>query len=376
VRDVLNTQNQRLLRGLQGLSAMIDQATIPTELEPYRVLIQDFCQQYVRRTEQNLYDLQLGQDMILEDILSNTQGANRIATLLSTRWAIPILRASDTDRLSLRIIGWMHQAHPLTATLPPAFTDGATSVWTAPVPIYFLPCIERLGFLYQPLLFHEFGHLLYRLRKPEMDALVGELQREIARCLMPPSRRNDRHSDEQARQRQVIVDTWYAWAQEIFCDAIGLAIGGPSFLLAFSTHLSMMERGDFYQSPADLRGSSHPVTWLRVQLLAERAQKLGLSDLAQHILNEWTIIADAMGVQEDYHGYFNIEISNEVRRIVDDMLVEVDPRWYLPEETVDTEWSAGSDSIVHLLNRAWQVYRTDPSYYPQWEKEMLNRFLA
>jgi len=376
VRNVLNTQNQRLLRGLQDLSAMIDQATVPLELEPYRALIQEFCQQYVRRVEQNLHDLQLGQDMILEDILSNTQGANSIATLLSTRWAIPILRASDTDRLSLRIIGWMHQGHSLTATLPPAFTDGATAVWTAPVPIYFLPCIERLGFLYQPLLFHEFGHLLYRLHKPEMDALVGELQREIARCLMPPSQRNDRHSDEQARQRQVIVDTWYTWAQEIFCDAVGLAIGGPSFLLAFSTHLSMMERGDFYQSPDDLRGSSHPVTWLRVQLLAKRAQILGLSDLAQHISNEWTTVANAMDVTEDYHGYYNVEISTEVQRVVDDMLVEADPRWYLPEETLGTEWSVDSDSIVHLLNCAWQIYRTDSAYYPLWEKEMLNRFLA
>src|SRR5260370_32978085 len=149
-------QNQRLLRSLPDLSAMIDQATVSIELEPYRALIQNLCQQYIRHVEQNLHDLQLQQDMILEDILSNTQGANRVATFLSTRWAIPILRASDTDRLSLRIIGWMRQAHPLTATLPPAFTDGATSVWTAPVPLYFLPCIERLGLLYQPLLFHEF----------------------------------------------------------------------------------------------------------------------------------------------------------------------------------------------------------------------------
>lgn len=64
MRDVLNTQNQRLLRGLQDLSSMIDQATVPIELESYRVVIQDFCQQYVRLVEQNLHDLQLGQDMI------------------------------------------------------------------------------------------------------------------------------------------------------------------------------------------------------------------------------------------------------------------------------------------------------------------------
>ena len=97
-------------------------------------------------------------------------------------------------------------------------------------PTYFFPFLEQKGLLFQPLLFHEFGHLLYLCHKREMDDLVRELQREVEDVLTPPSQRNDRHSDIQAGQRQTIVDTWYRWAQELFCDAVGLTIEGPSFL--------------------------------------------------------------------------------------------------------------------------------------------------
>ncbi len=376
MRTNLTAQNWRLLHGLRNLANMIGQASIPVELEPYRSLIQQSCQEYCNIVEQNLRDLQLEQDTILEDVLSSTQAAKRMVMLFSTRLAVPILRASDADRLSLRIIGWMHQEHPATVVLPPAFADGATAVWPTSIPIYFLPCMEQHSLLYQPLLFHEFGHLLYNLHKPEMDALVGELQRYIAQRLIPLSQRNDRHADEQARKRQVIADTWYAWTQEIFCDAVGLAIGGPSFLLAFSTHLSMMECGDFYRSPVDLQGSSHPVTWLRIQLLTERAKVPGLSDLAQRISKEWAVVANAIGIIEDYHGYYNAEIAPAVQHIVDDMLVEADPRWYLPEEIACNELVADSDSPVHLLNCAWQVYETNPEGYSQWEAEAVKRFLA
>src|SRR6266568_6906449 len=100
MRTVLNAQNRRLQYGLQNLSIMIALANIPVELEPYRVRVCQFCQQYCILVEENIRDLQLEQDAILEDVLSNTQVATRNATLLSTRWAVPILRSSDADRLS------------------------------------------------------------------------------------------------------------------------------------------------------------------------------------------------------------------------------------------------------------------------------------
>src|SRR3712207_2175183 len=104
-----------------------------------------------------------------------------------------------------------------------------------------------------------------------MDDLVAELQREIANLLTPTSSRNDRFASEQAHRRQLIVHTWYSWTQEIFCDAVGFIIGGPAFLHAFSSYLSSMSPMDFFHDPIASPVSTHPVTWLRVQLLAKRA---------------------------------------------------------------------------------------------------------
>ena len=51
--------------------------------------------------------------------------------------------------------------------------------------IYMMPPSAQQGLLYLPLFFHEFGHLLYACHKPEMDALVRELQENLAELLEP-----------------------------------------------------------------------------------------------------------------------------------------------------------------------------------------------
>lgn len=376
IQPILVAHNQRLLSSLQTLVEAITRAAIPPELEPYRSRIREVCSYWQRCIEGNLNALQLRQTAIFEEILSNTQVVTREVSLLSDRLVIPILRATEADRLSLHIIGWMHQGHPDTKGFAPAFADGSTAIWPTKLPIYFLPCIDRQSLLFQPLLFHEFGHLLYSCHQAEMDDLVGELQREIAQILLPSSMRNDRHAEEQANQRQIIVDTWYRWVQEIFCDATGLLMGGPSFLHAFSAHLRMMQQADYIRLPNNLQLSSHPVTWLRIQLLTERAHLSGLGSIAQLITDEWLAVARAMGVTEEHYGYYNPAIGRSVMRIVDDMLVESNPRACTPEEATGGEDYAGMDSLVSLLNKAWQIYLTEPDRYPQWETEVLQDLLA
>ncbi len=375
IQRILVAHNQRLLRSLSTLVEAVTRAGIPSELEPYRSRIQQACSDWRSCVEGNLNALQSGQTAILEEILSNTQVVTREVSLLSDRLVIPILRATEADRLSLHIIGWMHRTHPDTKGFAPAFADGSTAVWPIKLPIYFLPCIDRQSLLFQPLLFHEFGHLQYSCHQAEMDDLVGELQREIAQLLLPPSMRNDRHAEEQANRRQIIADTWYRWTQEIFCDATGLIMGGPSFLYAFSAHLRMIQRGDYSRLPTDLQLSSHPVTWLRIRLLAERAHLLGFGPIAQAIADEWSAVAEAMGVTEEYYGYFDPAIGRSVMHVVDDMLVESDPRACTPEEAACRGWDGGSDSLVSLLNRAWQIYLTEPDRYLLWESEMIHQLL-
>jgi hypothetical protein len=376
IKDVLTAQNRWLLVNLDKLEGAITKAAIPPELAPYHASILVACQRLRGDIMQNMRDLQLTEAAIAEEILSNTQAATRAINLMSTRLAYPILRASDADRLSLRVIGWMHRQHPETRQLPPAFCDGATAVWSFDLPIYFLPCLDRQSLLFQPLLFHEFGHVLYARHRREMDDLVRALQQAIGQHILPPSSRNDRYAPVQSDQRQAIVDVWYPWVQELFCDATGFIMGGASFLHAFATHVRLLERSDLVQSPLDLRRGTHPVTWLRVKLLTERATAAGFPQEARSISNEWTAVAHAMGVVEDYHGYYDSAIGVLVTQTVEDMLVEAAPRPYTTEEAAGDGWQNGTDTAVRLLNWAWQQYLKDPGRYAAWEAEAVQRCLA
>jgi len=376
IESVLTSQNRWLLVNLDKLEGAIAQATIPPELIPYHAGVLAACQHLRDNIMQNIRDLQLEEATIVEEILSNTQAVTRTMNLMSTRLVYPILRASDADRLSLRVIWWMHRQHPETQQLPPAFCDGATSVWPFELPIYFLPCLDRQSLLFQPLLFHEFGHVLYAFHRREMDDLVRALQLKIGQHILPPSYRNDRYATVQSDQRQAIIDVWYPWAQELFCDATGFIMGGPSFLHAFANHLRLLDRSDLVQSPQNLRLGTHPVTWLRVKLLTERATAAGFPQEAESISNEWSTIARAMGVVEDYHGYYDPTVGEFAAQGVEDMLVEAGPRPYTAEEAAGGGWQNGTDSAVRLLNWAWQQYFEDSSQYAAWEAEIIQRFIA
>jgi hypothetical protein len=231
--------------------------------------------------------------------------------------------------------------------------------------------------LYLPLYFHEFGHLLYACHKQELDALVRDLQQEVDGFLRPSSVRNDKHAAWQSSHREAIVTAWYNWAQEFFCDAVGLIIGGPAFLWAFSTYLSTLDRGDFYRSPLELRGSTHPVTFLRVRLLTDLGSTLGLSRPAQTVMQEWVRIAAAMDVSEDYHGFYDDELADPIHRTIDDMVTEVSPRAYTDAEIGgNPDLVSPDDTPVSLVHKAWHAwFVSTEDAYPRWEGNAIAHWL-
>ena len=244
------------------------------------------------------------------------------------------------------------------------------------VPFYFFPCLEQRTLRFQPLLFHEFGHLLYQCHKREMDDLVGDFQQNVESALLPASQRNDQYSQVQTRVRQSVVETWYSWAQEFFCDAAGLTIGGPCFLHAFSEYMAKYQPGDFYRQPASLHGSTHPVLWLRIQLLVERAQRRGYHKAAEAVREQWEDVASFLGTAEDYHGFYTDSLKPTLVRTVDDMLVEVSPRECTAEEAEAAAWEDDPSNIASLLNGAWHEYRRKGPGFDDWEAQVLTAHYA
>ena len=110
---------------------------------------------------------------------------------------------------------------------------------------------------------------------------------------------------KQKRDRNVIVATWYEWAKEFFCDAVGFTMGGASFAYAFSMYLRILGRSEYHVPEKDLARSSHPVTWIRIQLLANRARRMGYKTVATDLEEKWSQVAAALGIMEDYYGFYD-----------------------------------------------------------------------
>jgi len=188
------------------------------------------------------------------------------------------------------------------------------------------------------------------------------------------ARRNDVHAQAERQQRAIIVLTWYKWAQELFCDAVGLVIGGPAFIHAFNRYLRISQRTEYHCPPDELGLRPHPVTWLRARLLARRARELGCETAADVMERQWAIIADTLGIVEDYYGFYEEEFLPLLWHTLNDMLVEAEPHHFTEQDLSDKEWNPGL-SVVHLLNRAWRWFRSNPDEYATWENGVVTTLL-
>ncbi|MCI0418938.1 MAG: hypothetical protein L0312_06925, partial [Acidobacteria bacterium] len=220
----LRDQNEDLLREIEGVAQSIGAASIPPELESYRKWLRDSANDLRGQVERNLLNLARPQVDILTEVLDQTSIVIRGIYVLNDRYLGPLLRARESDRLPLKLLDWMHRAHARTSALPVALADGSFGSW--PVEswptVYLVPPGGQQRLLHLPLCFHEFGHLLYACHQDEMDDLVQDLQQSIARGLEPVARRNDAQARREQQRRKLIVERWYDWAQEFFCDAVGL----------------------------------------------------------------------------------------------------------------------------------------------------------
>jgi hypothetical protein len=377
-RQLLLSRNKMVIRQLEEFTVAVSETSIPPVLENYRKKVLSFAAHCRVEAQNNLEDLSCGLDTLLEDLRSSTAQVLEAVRLVTHLLAGPILRVTDHDKLALKIIQWLHSTDRATTAMPAACRDGDPAVlpFLEFTPIYEFPSLAQRSLLFMPLYIHEFGHVLYVLHKPEMDALVKELQDYVASELQPLSQRNDQRAKKQRELQRAVVLTWYDWIQELFCDAVGLTMGGPAYGFAFSEYLMRLDRGDFSLDRADLAFSSHPVTWMRVQFLIARARRLGHSEVADEIEEHWSIISSSLNVSEDYFGYFEKQWTSTIDSCLDDMLTETSPRQSEDAENkANMDWDSVTSPIL-LLNKAWKIARENPSRFRDWEIKAVENFLT
>lgn len=346
-------------------------------LTPYRTKLLSFAQQSRQQVESNLHLLDLGVDDLLDDVRSWTALVLENVRVAAQLLAGPLLRSSACDQVSIKILAWLHATDPRSAPMPPVCSDGDPSVLPLIefTPLYQFPTLKQESLLHLALYFHEYGHVLYAIHKPEMDELVKELQNFIVSELQPMSQRNDLRAKRQRELQMAVGVTWYAWTQELFCDAVGLLMTGPAYGYAFSDFLLHLDRGDFSLDHTALAYSSHPITWLRIRFLVSRAGRLGYTEMAAELESQWASMATSLGIVEDYFGYFETPWMSKIEAVLDDMLTEASPRPCSKEDSLaEREWSSGASPVL-LLNRAWRIARNSPQSFATWEPSAVSTFV-
>ena len=372
----LQQANLDILHQIEILQDLIGSVSVPGELMPYVVCISGRLEALRSAGRRNIQDLQYGIPETIPDILSATQSLMQEFELVNSLYASPITRGSEGDELALSLLRWLHDSHPKTKQLAFGLSNGNFAIYPTPKipPIYLLPVSRQHSLLYLSLFFHEFGHLLYAHHKPEMDDLVRDFLQVVGDHVSPQAMRDPSTSGRDDEFRLQLLSVWYAWVQEIFCDAVGLSIGGPSFLKALS-HFSCIRSPEQYYVP---RGKQlqrkHPVTWIRIKMLVDHARKLDYVVLADDVERGWCDIARTMKIREDYEGTWAEEFLLPLRKAVEDMLEEAQPP-QADQKAFNPSSHEDYSDPVWLLNFAWHMFEADSKTYKSWERTAIQKYL-
>ena len=159
MQDLLKQNNIALRYEIEKLQRSLkeEQAKIPVELKSYAAWVINECANFHRDVLDNIQLLESKQENLLKDILSKTQSIANAFSFLNQHQASPILRARNSDRLSLKLLLWLHGTHLKTKNIPVAVGDGVFSIWPIEPSIYFTPCAAQQGLINLPIFFMNLG---------------------------------------------------------------------------------------------------------------------------------------------------------------------------------------------------------------------------
>lgn len=376
MRAILEANNKDILREIKSLRDCLKGSGFPPELEGYYQWILSFLNEKEKMVSDNLYYLSLNVDAILSEILERTQSVTLNIRILSAKYISPLSRYSKSDNISIMLLKWLHDQHPQSKDVPFAVSDGNFSIYPSkeiPV-IYHLPSSSQKSLLHLPLFFHEFGHYLFEVHRKEMNDYIISMQDGMEELLLQPYQQNDDKFHRERKKTKNIIETWYDWIEEIFCDLIGLTIAGPAFLKTFSLYLRMSGREAFYLNDKELENSTHPVSWIRIKFLVDRAKKMGFIKEANQIEDEWKKMAQLMNMTPVYHGYYSAAYDTLINEALDSMLEEASPIRYSDYVSISDEFVPGRDNFIQLMNVSWRIQEKKHDLYEAWETEVIESF--
>jgi hypothetical protein len=371
MKKILTQSINDFLRELDATIGIVSAKNVPAELGLFQAWLSVYYTDIRSSLQRLAFLTDLGEETIYVDIFNEFSSLQQTFRVLDGRYLPGLYRTHRNDAITLKLLHWLHGAHPQTVQKPFLVLDGDFAIYpTVDFPVsYYLPIAAQQSLLYLPLFFHELGHYLYQNHRAEMDDLVRDFQKKLSGYMMPVVRKNDADYEADAKQARQMVETWYDWIQELFCDAVGVEIGGSTYVRAFSFYLRMQGRSAFYRPENDLFNSSHPVTYLRIKFIASRCRALGLHHDADELEKEWKIIATALAAPEDYYGFYDVKWESDVTQTLNDMLTEAAPIKF-------ADYVGDSSSWIGLIHTAWQEFERDPINYKNWELQAVSKIIT
>ncbi len=377
--EILNNSAREILRRIQLARLSLSAKIFPPEIMP--------CEEWVVQTLNSLEDetqritsylaLNLSDKILEQTWYNELVTINYEIEVLESYFIHPLYRMSEEDRLALMVIEWLHKSHNQTISKQFILSNGNFSIApssNSPT-LYWLPVTCQFSLLYMSLFFHEFGHLLFLNHKEEMEVLIREFQDKLAEHLSPSISQSDEKYQSYVDKAADIVETWREWMEELFCDAVGLLIGGKAYLLAFSNFIRLGGLKEFFIAEKYLSKRSHPVSLLRIKFLIERANEIGLGNETEVLENEWKKLATTLSVNEDYFGFFEDRFKNDIASLIDDMITEANPITF-NDISLQPIKNIPDKNFIQIINEAWDKYLSTPEEFNVWEKGIIKKIVA
>jgi hypothetical protein len=130
----------------------------------------------------------------------------------------------------------------------------------------------------------------------------------------------------------------------------------------------------FYRPEENLCKSSHPVSWLRVKFLVQRAKVMGLVEEAERMNKDWQDLAKLLNINENYHKYYRDSYNSFIVTALDDMIKEANPIFFKDFDSPIVSYIANDHNFIQLVTWAWQTYIEAPTEFRRQEQHVLNFF--
>jgi len=246
--------------------------------------------------------------------------------------------------------------------------------------VVFVPVGESSFLLHLPDLFHEIGHeVLFNMEnelrlKKVNDSYFMAIQR-ITGYYQELLTKKMRETGPPTIPMIVahIHSQWKTyWINEFFSDLFALYTLGAAYAWSH-LHLATKKSENAYEfSP--ILPQSHPSDDSRMRMLAIGLNKLGFKDEAASILFKWNnmpFVVNTQPVVEYQYAYPN-DLMNEIAEL---FLTGLKESQFSIVSSEKLE-KPNPDSIVNLLNEAWNLFWDCPDKFREWEENTIQKLKA